>query len=382
MKLICFYDIKKYKEEERVFAPSAATVIDYIAYTLNRLNIQVEIISPAETRKVSGKFPMRSELISDGITLTQGASNGYRNKILRIISKIQSRLWLVKYLLKNTKKNEVVFFWDSPVLYEPLIIFRKLDKKNVKILYFASEIFQEVLPLGRLKRKMEWKLFEDVDMFLVSTEMLDKKINHTGKKSVLLHGTYRLTHEYNSKFNDGKIHVLYAGIINKTKGSGKAVEIASYLPEKFHINIIGYGKKEDIDILNASIEKSNSVNPCKITYDGTLFGEEYNRYLQKCDIGICSQNINAKYNESSFPSKILSYLSNGLRVVSVDIKAIHSSEIGDLLYYTKTDSAKDFAKTIINIDMNIPYNSRKAIENLDKKFMTELSEMLDGYEVR
>lgn len=381
MKLICFYDIEKYKNEERVFSPSTVAVIDYIAYTLNRLEIPVEIISPAETRKYSGKFPKRSELIADGIKLTQGASSGYKSNILRSLTKIRSRLWLVKYLLKNTKNNEVILCWDSPVLYEPLLIFRKLNRKNVKVLYFASEIFQEVLQLGRIKKKMEWKLFNDADMLLVSTKKLEKRINTTGKQTVVLHGTYRLTNEYNGKFDDGMVHVVYAGIINATKGSGKAVEIASYLPSNYHINIIGYGKKEDIDILKESIARSNSANLCKITYDGTLSGEEYNRYLQKCDIGICSQDSNATYNESSFPSKILSYLSNGLRVVSINLNVVHDSEIGEVLYYTESDLAKDFAKTIMNIDLSMTYNSRKVIEKLDKKFIIELSDLLDGYEI-
>ena len=382
MKLVCFYDILKYQDEERVFAPSTATVIDYIADSLSRLNINVEIISPAETRKVSGRFPFRSEEVKPGVILTQAASNGYRNRLLRIITKTRSRLWLVKYLLKNTRPNEIVFFWDSPVLYEPLLIFRLLDRKKVKILYFASEIFREVIPLNKLKQKMEWKLFNDADKFLVSTKMLNEKVNNNNRESIVLHGTYMLTPQYNDRFEDGLVHIVYAGIINATKGSGKAVKIAEYLPENYHINIIGYGKNEDLAILKEVIIESNSKNACKISFDGTLSGEEYNRYLQKCDIGICSQDLSAKYNESSFPSKILSYMANGLRVVSVDLKAVHTSEIGDVLYYTKSDSAEDFAEAIMKIDMDEVYDSRKIIKELDEKFVKELSEMLNGFEVR
>ena len=376
MKLVAFYDIEKYKNQDRVFSPSTATVIDYIADSLYKLNIPVEIISPAETRKTDGKFPKRTETIRNGVVLTQCASNGYKSKSLRLLSKCKSRLWLVYYLLKKAKKNEVIFFWDSPVLYEPLILFRMFDKKDVKILYFASELYQYVIPLGKLKCKMERKLFNDADMLLVSTKLLDAKINRTGKKSIVLHGTYRSIPRFENKYTDRLIHVVYSGVINSNKGSKKAVEIAAHLSSNYHINIIGYGEKDDIEELKRDIQRANEVNACKISYDGVLRGEKYNRYLQKCDIGLCSQDLNATYNESAFPSKILSYMSNGLRVVSVDLTAIRSSEIGDMIYYTSSDSAEDFAKAIVEIDMDNAYDSRAAIAELDAKFVRELGDLL------
>ena len=382
MKLVGFFDIEKYQNEERVFSPATVAVMNYLADCLHRLGIPVEIISPAETRKTSGKYPLRSEEIRDGVVLTQGASSGYENKILRVLTKIRSRLWVVSYLLKNTKENELVFFCDSPVLYEPLLLFRRLSRKKVSILYFASEIYQQVIPLGKIKRWMEWKLFRDADMLVVSTKLLDEKINQEGRKSVILHGTYTLTPKYTDKFDDGLIHIVYAGIINGSKGSAKAVEIADHLPEKYHIHILGFGLQNDVEELKRSIEESNRKNRCKVTYEGVIYGEEYDRYLQKCDIGICPQNLDALYNDSSFPSKTLSYLANGLRVVSVDLKAVRYSEIGGLIRFTKSDSAADFADAILQIDMEEAYDSRKAIADLDEKFTRDLGEMIKGYTVR
>lgn len=382
MKLVCFYDVKKYDNEDRVFAPSVATVIDYIADSLYKLGIPVEIVSAAETRKSNGRFLKRSEIIREGVVLTQCSSNGYKNKILRFLSKCKSRLWLVYYLLKNTKENEIVFFWDSPVLYEPLILFRILDRKKVKILYYASELYADLYSLGKLKCKMERKLFNDADFLLVSTKLLDEKINQAGKESIVLHGTYNSIPRFKEKFTDGLIHVVYSGVINSHKGSKKAVEIAAHLSSDYHINIIGFGKEDDIDELKRDIQRSNEVNECKISYDGVLFGKEYYQYLQKCDIGICSQDLNAKYNGSSFPSKILSYMSNGLRVVSVDLTTIQDSEIGNMVYFTSSDSAEDFAKAIVEIDMDKKYDSRATIAELDVKFAEDLGALLKNQVVR
>lgn len=376
MKLVSFYDIEKHKAENRVYSPATASVIEYIALSLKSLGLDVEIISAAETKNKSGKYNFRTEITEQNIRLTQCSSKGHKSFLLRGITKIKARLWLVIYLLRNTKNNEVVFFWDSPVLYESLILFKKIDRKNVKILYFASEIFQEVIHLNRIKRKMEWHLFSKADKLIVSTEMLNEKINPQKKPYLILNGSYKPTKIYTEKFDDELIHIVYAGVINNKKGSSKAIEIAKHLTEEYHIHILGYGKDEDLEAMNKQINESNLTNRCKITYEGVFFGEEYNRFIQKCDIGLCPQNLNEKYNESSFPSKILSYMANGLRVVSVELKAVRLSDIGEYVYYSRTDNAIEFAEIIKNIKYEETYNSRKILADLDKKFRLGLEKMI------
>jgi len=285
LKLISFYDVIKYKNEERVFSPATVAVIDYLSSSLKVLGEEVEIISAAETKKENAKFQLRSEYIEGGIKLTQCASKGYRNRMFRGLSKMKSRLWLVKYLLKNTQNGELVFVCHSPVLFEPLLLFKVLSRKHIKVLYFASEIYQEVIPLNFLKRKMEWVLFEKADKLLVSTQLLNYKINLKNKPHLFLHGTYTPTKEYIEKFNDEYIHIVYAGIINSSKGSRTAVEISKYLPSNYWIHILGFGKNEDVENLKNEINNIDKKDKCRISYEGILSGEEYNRFLQKCEIG-------------------------------------------------------------------------------------------------
>lgn len=377
MKIVSFYDIPKYENERRVFAPSIVTVIDYLCDCCKEFNEPVEIISAAETRNVVGRYPYRSEMIAQGIRLTQTKSIGHRNHFLRCIGKMRSRLWLVWYLLNHTRAGENVFFGDSPVLYEPLILFRVFSRhRHIKILYFATEIYQEVIHLNPIKRWMEWKLFESVEKFVVSTEMLNKKINRDNRPYTILNGVYKPVPILGKKFDDGCKHIVYAGVINKKKGSGQAVEIANYLDSSYHIHILGFGVEEEIKELQRNIDFSNSVNDCKVTYEGILSGESYNKFLQKCDVGLCSQNLNEKYNNSSFPSKILTYLANGLRVVSVDLKAIRTSGVGKLLYYSKSDSSKDIAAVVKQIDYEGEYDSRAILLELHKKFLKEFEELI------
>ncbi len=70
-----------------------------------------------------------------------------------------------------------------------------------------------------------------------------------------------------------------------------------------------------VEILSASYIAAKTK--CKITYDGAFYVKKYYEFLQKCHIGLSTQNPYEPFNNSSFPSKVLVYMANGLRVVSV-----------------------------------------------------------------
>jgi hypothetical protein len=69
-------------------------------------------------------------------------------------------------------------------------------------------------------------------------------------------------------------------------------------------------------------------------------------------------------------------MANGLRVVSVRIKVIEISAIRDKVYYYDEQNPKDIAETILSIDLNEPYDSRKILKELDAKFSTEIKALL------
>ena len=104
--------------------------------------------------------------------------------------------------------------------------------------------------------------------------------------------------------------------------------------------------------------------------------EKYIRFIQSCDIGLSTQNPNAAFNDTSFPSKILSYLGNGLRVVSIRIPAIDLSSIGKYIYYYDRQGPEEIARAILNVDFKEPYDSRKAIMELADKFESEIAKLL------
>ena len=115
-----------------------------------------------------------------------------------------------------------------------------------------------------------------------------------------------------------------------------------------------------------------------MTYEGCLSGEQYIRFVQKCSIGLSTQKPDARFNDTSFPSKILSYLANGLRVVSIRIRAVEESPISDLVVYYNEQSPELIAKAITSVDMTCPFDGRDRINKLYQDFAGELDALLDG----
>lgn len=105
-------------------------------------------------------------------------------------------------------------------------------------------------------------------------------------------------------------------------------------------------------------------------------GDEFTSFIQSCDIGFSTQSPDAAFNSTSFPSKILTYMVNGLRVVSIRIPAVEKSAVGKFMYYYDKQTPEDIAKAIKSIDFSEEYDSRKAIGMLDKDFICDLKKML------
>ena len=125
------------------------------------------------------------------------------------------------------------------------------------------------------------------------------------------------------------------------------------------------------------IKDITPIAPCTLTYDGLLKGEDYIRFIQKCQIGLSTQNPNAAFNATSFPSKILSYMANGLRVVSIRIKAIEESSVGLGISYYEHQTPEEIAKAIMKVDMNNNYESRERIKELNESICNQLPIFLE-----
>lgn len=364
---ISYYSTNK----ENAFV-AAQNKIDYIVASLNKNGFQVELVSASITNSaklVPGKF----ETIKDGVTLKTFDSLPGGNAFKRFIRRKHVYAQLKRYLKENLSVGETIIIYHSLGYYK---LYKWLKEKlKVKIILEVEEIYSDVGKTRFVTRDKEVQSFSYVDAYIFPTRLLDDVVNVDKKPSVIVHGTYYVEKECGQPFNDGRVHVVYAGTFDPRKGGVQAAAAAAlFLPKGYYVHILGFGSEIDKQNLLKTIDEVSEKTECTITYDGLKSGEEYVRFIQSCDIGLSTQNPDAAFNATSFPSKILSYMANGLRVVSIRIPAIEQSAIGRYMYYYDEQTPEEIAKAIKAVDLNDGYDSRNIIKALDEKFTREMKE--------
>lgn len=363
--------------EKRNAVLSSVNKMNYICEALENNGYNTEIVSASGATEK--KFCKSKKVkLTDKTTLKLFSSLPRLNRIVSVINRVILKTKLFLYMIKDTNKDSIVMVYHS-LGYMSLV--KRLKKlKGFKLIIEAEEIYGDVIGDEKTSQK-EYEFFKIADAFIFPTELLSEKVNTEKKPEVIIYGTYHIEKELPKLFSDGKTHCVYAGTLDPRKGGAIAsAESALFLNENYHIHILGFGnEKEKAEMLN-TIDSISKKSKAKITYDGLLSGEEYIKFIQSCDIGLSTQNPNGKYNDTSFPSKILSYMANGLRVVSVRIPVVEESGIGKCVYYYDEQTPENIAKAIKSIDFSEEYDSRKTIGVLDKAFICDLKTMLKGLE--
>lgn len=371
-----YYLIHFDNKTNRNVTPSAITKGKYVASALASCSSEVEIVSLAYPTKDSQDEVYYQ--VSENVICHLFKGKYSNNRIIRYLNHKLYDKKIRKYLKQNVKKDDIIVVYHS--LANMKLV--KYIKKNItdKIVYEVEEIYGDVINDEKAKTK-ELKAFKNASSYIFSNDYLNTIINTKQLPYVTCYGTYEIPTLYKESFNDNLIHCLYAGTLAQNKGALNAINVAKYLPNNYLIHILGFGSEKDIaDIKNAVNEVNNSYGTTKVIYEGLKLNEEYLKFIQKCQIGLCTQNIDAAFNTTSFPSKILSYMSNGLEVVGVNIAAIKNSKVGQYIQFYNVPDEKEIANAILNINLNNKTNNVDVVKELDKEFKEDLKDMLVKYE--
>lgn len=369
-----YYSPESNKEENRSIVLAATNKMTYIVEAIEAAGRSVEVVSASQTgnRKSYGEkiLPIcQKSQVHLFKTLPWG------NKIRRIASVLYSIRQYRRYIMKTLTKDDTLIVYHS-VMYADFIAKAK-KKLGFKLILEVEEIYADVNGKDGDRIK-EYRVFEAADAYIFPTELLNEKFNKENKPYSVIYGTYHVEEDRNVSFDDGRIHVVYAGTFDPRKGGAMAAVLsAEYLNEDYHLHIIGFGSKTDKDALLNEIERVSASTKCNVTYDGLLSGEDYIRFIQSCDIGLSTQTPSGDYNNTSFPSKILSYMANGLRVVSIQIPVVENAKIGKSLYFYSEQTPQKIAEAIKEVNIDDEYDSRKLICELDKAFVEDLRKLLE-----
>lgn len=296
-------------------------------------------------------------------------------RVIRALNVILVFLSILQYFFFYVKKGDTVMVYHSCAYLQALRIACRL--KKFRLIMEVEELYGDVANNRRMKLA-ELNMMKFADAFMFPTVLLEDIANKERKPSLVITGLYTVTKDRQVSWGDDKKHCVYAGTFDPTKGGAAAAAAAAFLPADYHMHILGFGSAEQVKNIQSQINDVSKKCKCTLTYDGLKSGEEYIEFLQKCQIGLCTQIPDAKYAGTSFPSKVLVYMSNGLSVVSSRFEAIEKSDVGDLVYYYDEQTPKCIAKAIQSVKLSNKNSNRARLQELDVRFARELEWLLEN----
>jgi len=308
--------------------------------------------------------------------------------LFKCLNAVIMRLNIWWYLRNNVSYGEKVIIYHSA---GNMWIMKYLKKrKKAYVIEEVEEIYGEIFQNKKLAEK-EKRSLQIADAYIYPTMLLDRIVNSGKKPSLVVHGAYvnteynrqaqegRVTENDEAIFENGKYHIGYTGILDPQKGCLSIIKAAEYLSKDYHVHILGFGSENDVNLLNDCIIETSKKTKCTITFDGIRRGAAYEHYLSKLDIGICPVDSQKDFILTQFPSKVISYMVNGLPVLCSDIETVKTSDVAEAVRFYSGDNPQDIAKAIVDARTQMEHvDAYKIIEDCHDKFVKEIGVLLQG----
>lgn len=374
IKYFCYYD---YREGRylREGVQAASSKIDYIIQAINKNGVAVDLISKSGVSEKGFAFDAGGLIHKGDNTLRHFVSFGCMNSPLRVVSRWLNTFHFIFWFLCNVRRKEEIWVYHSLGYCKLFIFLKKIV--GFKLIGEIEEIYQDVHQQSAVTSAAEYKFHTICDKFVYPNVLLNPICNPQNKPFLVVHGLYSTVPDMGVRFDDTDIHALYSGTFDPEKGGAQvAIEVTKYLPENFHVHITGFGDDKIISELKTLAQSVSLESKAKLTFHGFISRKELNELMQKCQVGLCTQPPHTKLNATSFPSKILNYMANGLVVLCGKNEAITKSSVGDIVSYYESDNLKDIAAAVVataRIDGN---ECRSRLVQLDNEFTTKLNNFL------
>lgn len=377
---VCFYSDPE-TESAIVTYPSVISKIDYIVEKIKKSKAEVILLSIAPSCK--GLFTGYSKIIDELETHVYLRSRKSSQWLQKRINFVVHNARILLYLLKNIRKNDRILVYHSLYNRFWLRVLYKLVPD--KIILQIEDVFSELTPVTAKWKSSEWKLLHQMKKCICVNDIIYRELSDVPQK-VISYGSYATLPQYDVVQYEA-IRLVYAGVIEQERNAAfLAVKAMQFLNLNYELHILGFGNDEDIEALqNLITQVNNQKKKISAIYHGRMAGETYWQFLQSCDIALSTHAYTPQTQSSAdytFPSKVLTYLANGLRVVAQRLEVLECSSIADQLCFYENPNPQEIAEAVSFIDLKKSFDSRTVIANLDQHFEYELSRILDISDIK
>lgn len=361
------------------YSPAGLKKAKYVFDVLSRIDKTRVVSFASGGRKWNCFYRPTCTLDEDNREIFYCSTFGSSSKYLRMLERWFNIIQMTLYLIRIPKHDIAVFYHERYFRYA--MRFCRLFRRSPKYVLQVEEVYTLAGNHPQDMIDKELASINNADAYILVNDLLSSVLHlEMSKPSCVSYGPYRVqASSLIPMQTDNKVHVVYAGIIDQIKrGAEMAVKACRFLPSNYCVHIAGFGKHEDITFLLSLIEDVRKESECEILYEGCLSGSDYDKLMNRCSIGLSTQvSGELKYSQTSFPSKVINYLSYGLTVVSTRIQVLEKCKVADLLSFYDSDRPNFVAAAILNCPIIDKEVAKDRIHELDNQFEANLKNVIE-----
>lgn len=282
-------------------------------FILNSIKSPITLVSMATPEKKGFFKGYKDKLGSIDVIYLKGFQiNLFINLLIYFI-------YIALFLVRHVKKNDKIILYNlTPKQALPILLMKKII--GYELILELEELYSHKrysFLKNRLNIFVEFFGFRIPDKFIVVSSYLTKFIPKS--KEYIVNFGYPSNKEItkSNSSNDNGVTILYSGRLDVEGGIEDLLEALEYIDFECNIIITGKGplaeKVSNIKIKNSLI---------KFKYYGFVDDLHYAEILNESSICLNPIKITNRFDNASFPSKVLTYLSHGKIVVSTNFYAL------------------------------------------------------------
>lgn len=344
----------------------------YVADQIKKTTDDLHILSFADKQNCF-LYGLKN-IVNDGLTIHYTGGCNYSGNLGKYINTLIKKIYFVLYVIFYASNKDLIVLYHSYAYTKLLAKLQKIVRRNIVI-----EV-EEIYGYNAIK-DMPWvddeiAQIKKFNKFTCVNDGIPQVLGLKKDDYVVIYGAGIFPERTAQRFDDGKIHVVYSGTIEgKKMGAMSAVEAAKCFSSKYKLHISGFGKPENIDILKKRIEEINKeVGEERIKYEGFLSEQDMHKLMFSCHIGLSPNVLRPNFANSTFPSKVVTYMCHDLSVV-ISYATAYDFPISEGWVFYREQTPECIASAVMSAEVKPIGYYRPRIENMNEEVIRFFKEL-------
>lgn len=330
-------------------SPAASRKVFQLSRALSRSNLQPVVLSLGRGRanRTIDYHPFEKKRY-DGVTIIYAPFSNIPlfSEFLSLLSFIYTMMSL------SRRKQKAVIYYNRQTAYIPTLITSWITQYKNFLDLEDGEILEGKKRIKFSPKKLIIELYDTICNHgsLLACKALEKVTRV--RPTLCFYGTINDKVVIEKKQFD-KLHILMAGTLEKDTGA----ELLISAIEKLKSRNNEWAKNITFEITGKgeSLEKLKKVSVeaewPRVIVHGRLTNKEYKKVLDRCQVGLSLKLVRGPLADTTFPSKVVEFTSNGLFVVSTDISDVRHL-MGEGAFYLTQNSPDQLIEILHNVHQN------------------------------